>query len=90
VLAEWDSRGVGNGQYVLRLSMFASAASGGGFLNRDTRIVVQNVQPTATPIPTQVFVPTPTTIPFPDTTTIPFQSQTFGEPTATATITVGG
>ena len=90
VLADWDSRGVSNGQYILRLSMFASAASGGGFLNRDVRIIVQNVQPTATPIPTQVIVPTSTTLPFPEATTIPFQGQTFGQPTATATITVGG
>ena len=96
VLAEWDSRGVNNGQYTLRLSMFATAASGGGFLNRDVRIIVQNIPPTPTATPTQVFVPaTSTTIPFPEATTVPFQSQPFeaqpvGAPTATATIVIGG
>jgi hypothetical protein len=100
VLAEWDSRQVSNGQYILRLSMFASAASGGGFLNRDVGLVVSNVQPTPTPIPTEIILPTSTTIPFPDGTPVPFQSQPFqsqpfesqpvGAPTATATITVGG
>ena len=91
VLAEWDSRGVNNGQYILRLSMFATAASGGGFLNRDTQIIVQNIPPTPTATPTQVFIPpTQTTIPFPEATTVPFQSQPVGVPTATATITVGG
>lgn len=90
VLTEWDSRTVENGQYILRLSMFATAASGGGFLNRDVHIIVQNVQPTATPIPTEVFVATPTTLPFPEGTTIPFGSQSLGQPTPTATITVGG
>jgi membrane peptidoglycan carboxypeptidase len=46
-LGQWDTRGVANGSYVLRLSMFSST---GGYLYRTVGVTVNN-QAVATPIP---------------------------------------
>lgn len=59
VLGEWDTRTVPNGDYVIRLSMFATAESGGGYLYRTTRVRVQNIPPTPTPTLTPPPSPTP-------------------------------
>ncbi|MBZ0292037.1 MAG: penicillin-binding protein, partial [Anaerolineae bacterium] len=76
VLGEWDTRNVPNGDYIIRLAMFATQESGGGYLYRTTRVRVENVLPTATPTPTQPS-PTPTAIvPVITDTTVPFPSVT--------------
>lgn len=73
VLGTWDTTRFPNGQYTLRLAMFAS---NGGYLYRTINVNVANVAPTA--VPTQVVVPTqpvviPPTIPFEQITPLPFE-----------------
>lgn len=87
-LAQWDTRQVPNGGYIIRLSVFGTAQSGGGYLYRPVQVTVQNILPTATP----VILPT---VPLPTATTIPIDlggssSQSIGAPTPTATINPGG
>jgi membrane peptidoglycan carboxypeptidase len=78
-LGQWDTRGVPNGTYTLRLAMFSN---GGGYLYRTVNVNVNNqtAPPTSPPlIPTSnpgfptappVFGPTETPIPF-DEVTLP-------------------
>jgi membrane peptidoglycan carboxypeptidase len=47
-LGEWNSRGIENGFYTLRLEVYAND---GGFIYRDINIVVNNPPATPTPIP---------------------------------------
>ncbi|MBZ0290019.1 MAG: hypothetical protein K8I30_20510, partial [Anaerolineae bacterium] len=95
VLGQWDTRTVTNGIYTIRLEMFATAASGGGYLRRDIQVTVQNIQPTntPTPLPPPPSVATSTTVPIltpftSDSGTI--QSQGVSGGTPTATINPGG
>jgi membrane peptidoglycan carboxypeptidase len=87
-LGQWDTRQVPNGGYIVRLSVFATAQGGGGYLYRPVQVTVQNILPTSTP----VILPT---VPIPTATTIPIDlggssSQSLGAPTPTATINPGG
>jgi membrane peptidoglycan carboxypeptidase len=83
-LAQWDTRLVPNGGYIIRLSVFGTSQAGGGYLYRPVQVTVQNILPTATP----VILPT---VALPTSTTIPFDTpQSFGAPTPTATINPGG
>lgn len=99
VLGQWDTRTVPNGIYTIRLEVFATAASGGGYLRRDVQVTVQNIQPTDTPTPLPPPPPqiTPTTIPFPIEVTpldgggdFTSQGAGGGNATPTATINPGG
>jgi membrane peptidoglycan carboxypeptidase len=57
-LATWDTTGVTNGDYTLRLMVFSS---GGGFVHRTVNVTVNNPPPTPTPTPQ----PSPTSPPPP-------------------------
>ena len=81
VLGEFNSEAAPNGNYILRLAVFGTAESGGGFVYRTTRIRVENVTPTPTITPTPTLTPTlpptqtvipPTPVPFITDTTVPF------------------
>ena len=88
-LAQWDTRQVPNGAYIIRLAVFGTSQAGGGYLYRTVQVTVQNILPTATPVilPT-VPLPTPTTIPIEP---IGGSSQSLGgAATPTATINPGG
>lgn len=66
ILAEWDTRGVPDGQYNLRLIVFSNE---GGFINRVVQINIDNPEPTPTP----TFTPslTPTFLPATQSATLP-------------------
>jgi membrane peptidoglycan carboxypeptidase len=74
-LGQWDTTNIPNGNYILRLAMFAN---NGGNAFRSVRVVVSNTPPTPTPtVPPPVVVPTSPpiivpTIPFTETTPLPF------------------
>jgi membrane peptidoglycan carboxypeptidase len=91
VLGTWDTTGLTNGNYVLRLAMFAQ---NGGFAFRTVAVTVNNPVPTATPIPTPLPLPTLTPIiftPIPfDTLPPPISQPVPGVATPTATINPGG
>lgn len=60
VLYDWDSTTVPNGAYILRLAAYSNI--NGGFIFRETRVTVQNPQPTPlppSPTPFTVIVETP-------------------------------
>ena len=96
ILGEWDTRSVPNGQYILRMAVFANQQSGGGFLYRTVPILIENIQPTSTPVPLPTAAPlTNTPIPFlppPSNTPIPFNDGAGGGGVilATPTIELGG
>jgi membrane peptidoglycan carboxypeptidase len=77
-LTSWNSRSVTNGTYTLRLAAYSAS---GGYIFRDVQITVENVLPTATPVPTQAASPT-----VPAFTPLPFESSSSGPATPTATI----
>jgi membrane peptidoglycan carboxypeptidase len=52
-LGQWDTRGVANGTYIMRLSLFSN---GGGYLYRMVQVAVNNV--VATPTSPPILVPT--------------------------------
>lgn len=86
VLYEWDSTTVQNGAYILRLAAFSNA--NGGFIFRDVRVQVQNVLPTATPIP-----PTPVPVvlsPIPFDNTLPTSIPTASGAAVPIVPTAGG
>jgi membrane peptidoglycan carboxypeptidase len=92
-LGTWNTVGLSNGGYVLRLAMFAQ---NGGFLYRTVTVNVNNPLPTATPVPTATpllptAIPTSPLIftPLPFDTPLPIQVVP-GQPTPTATINPGG
>lgn len=89
-LGQWNTVGVTNGQYTLRLTMNSRT---GGSVNRDILITVLNPTPTPQPIPTATSIPipiaTPTTIPIFPSPAIA-QPESFGAPTPTATLVIGG
>lgn len=76
VLGEWDTRNVPNGDYIIRLAMFATQQSGGGYLYRTTRVRVENIPPTPTATPTQPTATPTEIIPQATDTTIPFPTVT--------------
>jgi membrane peptidoglycan carboxypeptidase len=55
ILAQWDTRGVPDGQYNLRLIVFSND---NGFVNRVIPINIDNPEPTATPTLTPSLTPT--------------------------------
>lgn len=92
VLGEWNTTGVTNGLYVLRLTMNART---GGFVRREVQVTVLNPTPTPQPIPTtevppQIIIPTATTIPLFPTPIAPIEVQPLGAATPTATLMFGG
>lgn len=67
-LGQWNTTGVPNGLYVLRLTMNSRS---GGFVRRDVEVTILNPTPTPEPTPTPIPIQ-PTDIPiFPTATTIP-------------------
>ncbi|MBL8146609.1 MAG: hypothetical protein JNL34_09520 [Anaerolineae bacterium] len=56
LLGQWDTSGVPNGAYDLRLTMFSST---GGTASRTVTVVVNNVTPTLVPTPLPIFTPSP-------------------------------
>lgn len=79
LLGTWNTAGVPNGQYILRLQMFSNNSYGGN-ATRQVTVVVNNVVvvPTTAPlIPTSPGVIIPTIDPFgaPTQTPIPFEEQ---------------
>lgn len=56
LLGQWDTSGVPNGAYDLRLTMFSST---GGTAQRSVTVVVNNVTPTLVPTPLPIFTPSP-------------------------------
>jgi hypothetical protein len=94
LLAEWDTRTVPNGAYTVRLVVYAN---NGGYLTRQVRVLVTNASSVRTPVPTATveYVPTfnpPTQTPVSFATSEPVlvPSQSFSQPTPTATISLGG
>jgi membrane peptidoglycan carboxypeptidase len=90
VLGEWNTNNVGNGLYVLRLTMNSRT---GGFVRRDVQVTVLNPTPTPPPIPTTVvppILPSATTIPLFPTVGGPIEIQPVGGATPTATLMFGG
>jgi hypothetical protein len=89
-LAEWNTTGVQNGQYTLRLTM---NSRNGGSVRRDVAVTVLNPTPTPLPLPTATPIPlqpTATTIPFfPTPFGVTAEAQT-GVTTPTATLVFGG
>ncbi len=87
-LGTWNTTGVTNGGYVVRLAMFAQ---NGGFLYRTVTVNVNNPLPTPTlapPTPLPTAPPVFTPIPF--DTVAPGSQAVPGGPTPTATINPGG
>lgn len=74
VLGTWDTTSVPNGEYTLRLAVFANNDFG-GFVYRTANITVNNPEPTPTPTPT-LAPPTPTPLPAVPTNPIPFDPLT--------------
>lgn len=56
LLGQWDTSGVPNGAYDLRLSMFSST---GGTASRTVTVVVNNVTPTLVPTPLPIVTASP-------------------------------
>jgi hypothetical protein len=56
LLGQWDTSGVPNGTYTLRLTMFSST---GGTVSRSVQVVVNNVAPTPFPTPIPISTPSP-------------------------------
>ena len=56
LLGQWDTSGVPNGAYDLRLTMFSST---GGTASRTVSVLVNNVVPTLVPTPLPIFTPSP-------------------------------
>jgi membrane peptidoglycan carboxypeptidase len=75
-LATWDTTSVPNGQYTIRLAVFANNANN-GFVYRTVSVNVNNPLPTATPQPTQPPPPTAQpTAPSIPTQPLPFDALT--------------
>lgn len=74
-LGAWDTTTIPNGQYTLRLAVFANN-SYGGFIYRTVDITVNNPEPTPTPFPTQTPVPLATNAPPPAVPTQPLPFDT--------------
>ena len=62
VLGNWDTTGVPDGQYVIRLGVFSNE---GGYIFRTSAVNVDNPEPTPTPTPTITPLPTATELIFP-------------------------
>jgi membrane peptidoglycan carboxypeptidase len=68
-LGSWDTRGVANGAYTLRLQMFANNTYA-GYLTRQITVNVNNPTPTSAPVlPTSIPLPTLEPLPFDPTST---------------------
>ena len=69
LLGQWDTIGVPNGAYDLRITMFSAS---GGTASRTVSIIVNNVTPTIVPTPLPIFTATPLPIdPFVPIATLP-------------------
>ncbi len=64
-LATWDTTSVPNGRYTIRLAVFANNANNGFVYRTVSDVIVNNPEPTPTPIPTETPTPFPTVAPPP-------------------------
>ncbi|PJF22304.1 MAG: hypothetical protein CUN56_06705 [Phototrophicales bacterium] len=80
VLATWDTSSVPNGNYTLRVVMYANNAFGGS-ISRRVDVSVFNLQPTATPLPTATPAPLIVPTDAPPASPLPFDP--VGNPTPT-------
>lgn len=86
-IGRWDTRGVPNGEYIVRLAAYSN---NGGNIIRTARVRVENILPTPTPepvIPTQIPIVPPEPTPFggTDGESAP-PPLPFDDPTPTATL----
>ena len=77
VLGSWDTTTFANGDYTLRLAVFAN---NGGYVFRTVAVRVDNPEPTATPTPEPTFTPEPgPVLPPVEDTPLPFDPIPGGE-----------
>lgn len=81
-LGQWDTSGVPNGVYDLRLTMFSST---GGTASRSVAVQVNNVAPTAQPTPPPIIIASP----IPPIDVLPMPTLPIEPPGPTPTIVFG-